>query len=74
MQVRYSYLEQQFANCDDLWVALKEFVATGDFTLGKALTEFEDNFSKLSKISKDSAHVCKIKPSIARGYRLKKVT
>ena len=41
MKVRYSYLKQQFENCDDLWNELKAFVSTGDFTLGKPLKEFE---------------------------------
>ena len=30
MKVRYSYLQQQFENCDDLWEKLKAFVPTGD--------------------------------------------
>ena len=47
MQVRYSYLKQQFANCDDLWIELKKFVSTGDFTLGKHLRRFEKNFANL---------------------------
>jgi dTDP-4-amino-4,6-dideoxygalactose transaminase len=47
MEVRYSYLKQQFENCDDLWDNLKAFVPTGDFTLGKPLTEFEQRFAKL---------------------------
>ena len=47
MKVRYSYLKQQFENCDDLWQQLKSFVATGDFTLGKPLEEFEKKFAKL---------------------------
>jgi len=47
MKVRYSYLKQQFSNCDDLWSNLKKFVSTGDFTLGKELEKFEKNFSKL---------------------------
>ncbi len=47
MHVRYSYLKQQFENCDDLWDQLKEFVPTGDFTLGKPLVEFEKKFAKL---------------------------
>ena len=34
MKVRYSYLKQQFSNCEGLWSKLKQFVATGDFTLG----------------------------------------
>ena len=47
MKVRYSYLAQQFAGCDDLWDQLKSFVPTGDFTLGKPLQEFEQRFAKL---------------------------
>ena len=47
MKVRYSYLRQQFSNSDDLWLKLKRFVSTGDFTLGKPLLEFERKFAKL---------------------------
>ena len=47
MKVRYSYLSQQFSNCDDLWRNLKKFVKIGDFTLGKELTIFEKKFAKL---------------------------
>ena len=47
MKVRYSYLEQQFSNCPELWSKLKKFVKTGDFTLGKPLKLFEKNFAKL---------------------------
>jgi len=47
MNVRYSYLKQQFEDCDDLWAELKAFVPTGDFTLGKPLGEFEKKFAKL---------------------------
>lgn len=47
MKVRYSYLSQQFGNCPELWKNLKEFVKTGDFTLGKPLEVFERKFAKL---------------------------
>ena len=47
MHVRYSYLAQQFGDCDDLWLALREFVSTGDFTLGQPLREFEERFADL---------------------------
>ncbi len=47
MHVRYSYLAQQFGDCEDLWRELKAFVPTGDFTLGKPLQEFEQRFAKL---------------------------
>jgi dTDP-4-amino-4,6-dideoxygalactose transaminase len=47
MRVRYSYLRQQFGDCEDLWAELKAFVPTGDFTLGKPLAEFERRFAAL---------------------------
>ena len=47
MKVRYSYLKQQFSNSSDLWVKLKKFVSTGDFTLGKELQIFERKFANL---------------------------
>ena len=47
MKVRYSYLPQQFSKSKDLWVKLKKFVKTGDFTLGRPLKEFEKKFAKL---------------------------
>ena len=47
MKVRYSYLPQQFADCEDLWKELRDFVTTGDFTLGKPLTKFEEDFAEL---------------------------
>jgi aminotransferase EvaB len=47
MRVRYSYLKQQFGNADDLWRDLRDFVETGDFTLGKPLLEFEQKFADL---------------------------
>jgi len=47
MHVRCSYLPQQFDSCDDLWAELREFVKTGDFTLGAPLTEFEERFASL---------------------------
>ena len=47
MKVRYSYLPQQFSDCEDLWQDLRDFVPTGDFTLGQPLKIFENNFAEL---------------------------
>ncbi len=47
MKVRYSYLAQQFSNCEELWRDLKKFVKSGDFTLGKELLKFEKKFANL---------------------------
>ena len=50
IKVTYSYLPQQFNNCTDLWLNLKKFVATSDFTLGQPLYEFEKIFARLMKV------------------------
>jgi dTDP-3-amino-2,3,6-trideoxy-4-keto-D-glucose/dTDP-3-amino-3,4,6-trideoxy-alpha-D-glucose/dTDP-2,6-dideoxy-D-kanosamine transaminase len=47
MKVRYSYLPQQFEDCEDLWQELREFVSSGVFTLEESLTRFEESFAKL---------------------------
>ncbi len=46
-KVRYSYLPQQFADVDAVLDLFREFVPTGDFTLGAPLAEFEGRFAEL---------------------------
>src|ERR1043165_4955292 len=46
MKVPFSYLDRQFADVDAYLSDLRAFVKTGDFTLGKPLTEFETNFAR----------------------------
>ena len=45
--VRYSYLAQQFADPAPILEALAQLVATGDFTLGKSVGEFERAFAAM---------------------------
>ena len=40
-------MQQQFEDCEDLWQELKDFVKTGDFTLGQPLSQFEKKFAEL---------------------------
>ncbi len=47
MNVRYSYLLQQFGAIDQILEEFRAFVPTGDFTLGKPLAEFERRFAEL---------------------------
>ena len=47
MNVPYSYLDEQFAQIDDYLEDVRKLVHSGDFTLGKPVTEFEDRFAKL---------------------------
>ena len=46
MKVPFSYLDRQFADVDDYLKDIRELVLSGDFTLGKPLVEFEQNFAK----------------------------
>ena len=47
MRVKYSYLEEQFKDYQKIFKKIAEVVETGDFTLGKAVQEFEEKFAKL---------------------------
>ncbi len=46
MKVEWSYLPKQFADIDEILDEIREFVPTGDFTLGKPLVEFESRFAE----------------------------
>lgn len=46
MHVRYSPLAQQFADPEEIFAELRELVRSGDFTLGKPVTEFEAMFAE----------------------------
>lgn len=47
MNVPYSYLDEQFAQIDNYLEDVRKLVQSGDFTLGEAVTEFEERFAKL---------------------------
>src|SRR5262249_16936063 len=47
MKVRYSYLQQQFANPEPIFDGIRELLKTGAFTLGPQVEEFEGKFAKL---------------------------
>jgi dTDP-4-amino-4,6-dideoxygalactose transaminase len=47
MEVKYSYLTEQFADVEPYLDSIRELVHSGDFTLGRAVSEFEDRFAKL---------------------------
>lgn len=50
MKVPFSYLDRQFANVDEYLKDVRAHVLTGDFTLGKPLTEFEEKFAKKARM------------------------
>lgn len=45
MKVPFGYLSRQFHNVDDYLADIKDLVISGNFTLGKALDEFEQKFA-----------------------------
>ena len=47
MKVPYSYLPRQFSNLDPFLEDIKQLAASGDFTLGKPVAEFEERFARL---------------------------
>jgi len=46
MRVPFSYLDRQFADVEDYLQDIRALVASGDFTLGKPLVEFEQRFAE----------------------------
>lgn len=48
MKVRFSLLPQQFAEPDAILAEIRQLVASGDFTLGKPVDEFEQMFAELT--------------------------
>ena len=47
MRVRYSPLAQQYADPEPIFAELRKLVASGDFTLGKVVDEFERMFADM---------------------------
>jgi dTDP-4-amino-4,6-dideoxygalactose transaminase len=47
MKVRYSYLPRQFADPAAIFDEMRKLVASGDFTLGKPVAEFEQRFAAM---------------------------
>lgn len=50
MKVPFSYLDRQFADVDLYLAEVRDLVLSGDFTLGKVVTEFEEKFAALCKM------------------------
>lgn len=50
MKVGFSYLNRQFADVDAYLADVREQVVRGDFTLGKAVSEFERRFAALCRM------------------------
>ena len=47
MLVRYSYLQEQFADVEPYLDDIRELVHSGDYTLGAAVGEFEERFAEM---------------------------
>lgn len=47
MEVKFSYLKEQFADVEPYLDSIRELVRSADFTLGRPVAEFEDRFADL---------------------------
>lgn len=47
--INHNYLPQQFADYETIWQKVKQVVIKGDFTLGKAVDDFEANFAAMNQ-------------------------
>lgn len=47
MQVKYSYLQEQFAERSAIFESISELIDSGDYTLGQPVEEFEGRFAEL---------------------------
>jgi dTDP-4-amino-4,6-dideoxygalactose transaminase len=47
VRVPFSYLPEQFADPEPIFVEIRKIVAEGDFTLGRSVEEFETEFARL---------------------------
>jgi dTDP-4-amino-4,6-dideoxygalactose transaminase len=50
LRVPFSYLPEQFADPEPIFARFREVVATGDFTLGKQVHEFETRFAQIIQV------------------------
>jgi dTDP-3-amino-2,3,6-trideoxy-4-keto-D-glucose/dTDP-3-amino-3,4,6-trideoxy-alpha-D-glucose/dTDP-2,6-dideoxy-D-kanosamine transaminase len=49
LSINHNYLQQQFSDSSAIIDEIKELVKRGDFTLGQAVNELEDEFKKITK-------------------------
>lgn len=49
LPINHNYLEQQFADRDEILAKIKEVVIRGDFTLGRAVDEFERDYAQITQ-------------------------
>ncbi|OGT38013.1 MAG: pyridoxal-5'-phosphate-dependent protein [Gammaproteobacteria bacterium RIFCSPHIGHO2_12_FULL_37_14] len=47
LPINHNYLQQQFADYEAIFDKLKKVVVDGDFTLGEAVNQFEDEFKEI---------------------------
>ena len=48
LKINHNYLQQQFSDCDEILKKIKKVILRGDFTLGKAVDDFENKFKLMT--------------------------
>lgn len=49
LPINHNYLTEQFADRDEILAKIREVVVRGDFTLGRAVDEFEEQYAQLTQ-------------------------
>jgi dTDP-3-amino-2,3,6-trideoxy-4-keto-D-glucose/dTDP-3-amino-3,4,6-trideoxy-alpha-D-glucose/dTDP-2,6-dideoxy-D-kanosamine transaminase len=49
LPINHNYLTEQFADRDEILAKIREVVVRGDFTLGRAVDEFEEQYAELTQ-------------------------
>lgn len=47
LAINHNYLSHQFADCDEVLAKIREVVVRGDFTLGRAVDDFEARYAEM---------------------------
>jgi len=48
LPINHNYLQQQFADCDEILGKIRRVVESGEFTLGREVDRFEDEFAAIA--------------------------
>ena len=50
LEINHNYLEQQFSDCEEIWLKIRDVVIRGDFTLGSDVDLLEKEFAAFNGV------------------------
>ena len=67
LPINHNYLQQQFADYEAIFDKLKKVVVDGDFTLGEAVNQFEDEFKEIDENKRINLSIKQADPNFAKN-------